>query len=894
MSPPNKNKIRGLYPLIVLAIASVLYIIFAAVWLIANGVPDITSAIATALVFFVYLTAVVLFVAYMVNQSEDKKAEEALQKDGESDEEAEYRRAKFHRQAWIEALRREDRMMHDRIMRTGAVIGVGLILFAVIMKGAFGLSPEEVYFVAWPIVAAIWFFQIVFFPRWLTYTSFFTLVVLRFGIQTIGPQILLYLPNFLMLPIFYLLMMFFMYGSVMLPNLWQIKYYKPGEGNWEKPRGSTRGQFQARAMIDTQLDRFERYAKGKSNRKPARGIVFEGPPGTGKTLYAMEIATKLHLPFVNADGSAFNAPFAGFGQLIPLIMRAKTEGMAREYGGALAYIDEGEIVFGARSGMQQQPQFSREVDLWDVFSLHGDLVADVPHVRTRQWNERQMAAATRVPPTPGQHGVFMMPGAGGGASAAIFPFLTWMSGAGSVPFMEKFIRNMINALLSASFIIPVTFFGKVLRLPAGKPKQSNVMFITSTNRFWMFDPAMIRPGRFSLVAPFVNPDEDERADIAMFYLRKWHEMGYYQDDLVRPERFRQFAQATPNASPAEIEQMIEEAVDVRVQHVALLRRVKQFADTNRLDKLLESERKFWLRFKSLVYDNSGAEIKGWDDERVDWQALMETRSTISFGRANPEAVNDSTRLKVAFHELGHFVALRAFVGQYVLPALLTIMPRRGNLGMVAHIPHDTREQHLQQYYEGLIRVSIASWVTEHFFEGQNLPGVSRDLQNATNVAVLEVGKFGMPSFNCTEKMRVYFAEVGEKLISEPEVSFFNPQATALVESVLRNPQRRQEVAIILGAAAVDVYRLIRLNQEIFLEVIPEFLRLDEFSGPRLTELWQKLEKQIVGLNQMGKKDRQALPGKGFAVINPFYGTSRAEGAAIFEQVEAIHLKGGQP
>lgn len=892
MSPPKKqqHQIRGYYPLIAVAFASLLYIVIATIWLIDSSAVTIVTAIATALVFFVYLTAITLFIVFMLNRS-NKKAEDADKEVAKDD--ADYQQAKFHRQAWIQALKREDRMIHDRIFRLGAVIGLGLITFAWIMKRAFGLSPEEVYFIPWWVVGLIWFFQIVLFPRWLTYTSFLTLVALRFGIQTFGPQILVYLPNFLMMPLFYLLMMVFMYGSIMLPNLWQIKYYKPGTGNWEKKKGSTRGQYQARAMIDTQLDRFVRYAKGESNRKPARGMVFEGPPGTGKTLYATEIATELHLPFVNADGSAFNAPFMGFGQLIPLIMRAQTESMAREYGGAVVFIDEGEIVFGARSGMQQQQSASREVDVWDVMSDTGDIVVDAPHIRTRRWNEMQMAAAQKAPPITDRHGIFMMPGGGGGASSAIFPFLTWMSGTGSVPFMEKFIRNILNQLLGASFIIPVTFFGLVLRLPPGKPKESNVFFITATNRFWMFDPAMIRPGRFSSVANFVIPDEDERADIAKFYLTKWHKMGYYQDDLIRPQRFLDFAQATPNASPAEIEQMIEEAVDVRVQHVAELRRIKRYADGGKLGELLERERKFWLRFKDLVYNAEGKVVTGWDDERVDWQALMETRSTISFGRANPEAVNENTRRKVAFHELGHFFALVFFVGNRVKPALLTAIPRRSNLGMVAHIPADTREQYPQDYYEGLIRLMIASWVTERFFFGQNGPGVTQDLINASNVASLEVGKWGMPSFNCSEKQRQYFAAIGENLISEPATSLFNPQATALVESVLHNPTRRKEVAIILGMAIVDVYRLLRVNQKIFLEVIPEFLRLDEFSGPNLTTLWQKLERELVRFDQMAKADRTALPKGGFAVKNPFYGHNRPEGAAIYQQIEAI-LEGGQP
>src|SRR5258706_137844 len=342
-------------------------------------------------------------------------------------------------------------------------------------------------------------------------------------------------------------MMGFMYGSIMLPQLAQIKYFKPGQGSWETQKGSTRGQFGARGMVETQIDRFVRYATGQSNRKPSRGMVFTGPPGTGKTLLANEIASGLRLPFVQADASAFTSPFMGFGPLIPLIVKARTEALAREFGGAIFFIDEGEILFGARSGMQQPSQYKREVDLFDVLDKSGTLTFDNPEIRTRVWNEQQMAlAAAKAPPTEGKHNVFMMPGGMGGGNAAIYPFLTWMSGTNSAPLMQRTLRSLANTMLDSLFFVPVTAFDKVWRLAPAKPVESNVMFITATNRFWMFDPAMIRPGRFAITVEFVIPDEDERYDTAHHYLIQWHKMGYYQDDLIRPQRIREFAQATPN------------------------------------------------------------------------------------------------------------------------------------------------------------------------------------------------------------------------------------------------------------------------------------------------------------------------------------------------------------
>jgi DNA polymerase III delta prime subunit len=829
------------------ALAAAGYLAMSVAWLLLRDV-SITNSLLTSVGAFGIMSAAT-FTAL-------KKAESVSSQEPEGSPE------EYRKQTRITALKRNSRKLHDKMFRSGAVIAVGLAGFAALMYSTMGVVPQDLYVVSMPVLIIMWAIMIIFLPKTANYGIFLIMCMLRVGMELLGPQVLIYLPNFIMLPFFYLTMMFFMFGSIMIPNLQQIKYFRPGEGDWETPKGSTRGQFLARAMIETQIDRFVRYATGVSDRKPTRGMVFEGPPGTGKTLYAKELATELELPFVLADAAAFNAPFMGFGMLIPLIVRYRTEGMAREFGGAIVFIDEGELLFAVRAGMQPQGQPGGGMGLEDVWSNEGDMVIG------------------------GVDPIFMMPGAGaGGASAAIFPFLTWMSGATSAPFKERFMRSRINTLLDALFI-PVTIGDRVLRLPPGKPQESNVMFITATNRFFMFDPAMIRPGRFGIVAEYVIPDEEERYDIAQHYLNRWYDKGYYQDELVTDERVREFARATPNASPAEIEQMVEEAVDVRVQHVAELRRIKGYFDRNELDELPEKDNKFWLRFRSMVYDKDGVELFGWDDERVDWQALMETRSSISFGRANPDRATDNTKRKVAFHETGHFIALNSFNGERIKPTLLSVIPRRGSLGMVAHVPENTKEMHPQEYYEGLVRVSVAAWVTERFFFGQNLPGVQGDLRNATGVAALMVSRFGMAPFDCPAEERKMYIRIGSTLISEPDPNQFNPQGASALQSVLKSGRRR-DVALILGMAAVDAYRLIKKNQGLFLDVIPEFLRLDEFSGKRLEDLWDKMTEEIVPLDAMSEEEMLAGPARNFAVINSFYEDLDPEGSEIYEKIAAI-------
>lgn len=864
-----RYKLRELAGLSVLQFSAVLllYFVGGTVWAVNQGV-SLWQAVPLVLGTGVILSAALIAVCRMVLHEMEEKAHERLMRfspaegkyekqdsDGDSTEQEKLRRGRR-----IKALKKEAAKMHDKIFKTGAIVAVSMVFFWLVMSLAYGYSPKEVFFIPWYFIFLAWFFYIVLFPNWLTYLGIFSMIAFRFAAQMFGAQLIFFLPQLLFLPVFYLVMMFFMYGSIMLPNLMQLKFFKPGDATWETPDGSMRGQPEARAIVETEMRKFEAWAEGRSNRRATRGMIFDGPPGTGKTLYAKELATKYDLPFVLADAQALNPPFAGFGPLMTsLYFRPRVEALAKEYGGAFVFIDEAEQLLGMRSGMSMGgqggmgPEVRGVRDIWDM------LPSDTKDRFSRQFVHYMMFGGM----------------GGGGGGSAIFSFLTWLDGADSPPLMEKLFKGKLNDLLNA-FFLPVTLRGRLMRFPPGKPRDYNLIFIAASNRAWMIDPAMRRPGRFGIKVPFKTPSVEARKDIADRYFTEAVKKGWLHPDLYNEDKMWEFARSTPGMSPAEIEMVIKQAADVRIHHVETLKRIKEYLDSGTTeDNFLEQDKKYWLLYKDTLGESD------WDDRRADWASLMESRSQVLWGRAEPGITSLAHKERTAYHEfMGHFIELSAFLKEHMRPTVLSVMPRGSALGMVAHVPVEERDPMPQAFYEGLIRVSVGSTIAERFFFNENQPGVGQDLENATSIACFMVGKCAMTPYQCSAEDMERYRAYGETLISIPEMSasLLNPFAQALTDKILTNPKTRERIAVILGQAAVDVYRLIRANMHLADDVIPELMKLDEISGKKLEDLWEKLDREIISLKdpRMPEDCRNAWPDRHFAPANPFYFSKKPE------------------
>ncbi|MDP9496827.1 MAG: AAA family ATPase [Actinomycetota bacterium] len=233
--------------------------------------------------------------------------------------------------------------------------------------------------------------------------------------------------------------------------------------------------------------------------------------------------------------------------------------------------------------------------------------------------------------------------------------------------------------------------GRALRRPRLEP--ANVLLIAATNRADSLDPALLRPGRFDRRLTFEMPARSgRRALVDHFLARKAH-----TPELDEEERRDALAATTSGYSPVRIEHLLDEAL---VNAVRGGRRAMTWAD------------------------------------------VEQARLTEDVGTGAPVEYTDHERRLIATHEAGH-----ATVAWLVAPTrrleVLTIVKRRGALGLLAHGDRDEVFTRSRTELQGLLQIALAGQCAEELFFGDVSTGPGGDLAYATGCAAEMVGAHGM-------------------------------------------------------------------------------------------------------------------------------------------------------
>jgi ATP-dependent Zn protease len=307
-----------------------------------------------------------------------------------------------------------------------------------------------------------------------------------------------------------------------------------------------------------------------------------------------------------------------------------------------------------------------------------------------------------------------------------------------------------------------------LRRPSVLP--ANVLLVAATNRADSLDPALLRPGRFDRRITFELPGTSgRRALVDHFLATKAHAA-----ELDEPERRDALAAITTGYSPVKIEHLLDEAL------VAAVRR---------------------------------------GSRAMSWRDVEQARLVEEVGTGAPVEYTDHERRLIATHEAGHATVAWLVAPQRRLE-VLTIVRRRGALGLLAHGDRHDVYTRSRTELQGLVQIAMGGQCAEELFFGDVSTGPGGDLLYATRCAAEMVGAHGMDG----------------TLISYLAVEDSSFGGTGLVGRVLGDAQGREQVEALLQAQKDAALRLLAAHRHLVEALRDALLRSEELVGHEITDV----------------------------------------------------------
>jgi ATP-dependent Zn protease len=306
-----------------------------------------------------------------------------------------------------------------------------------------------------------------------------------------------------------------------------------------------------------------------------------------------------------------------------------------------------------------------------------------------------------------------------------------------------------------------------------KSQYSNILLIAATNRGDSLDPALLRPGRFDRRLYFDVPTKQERRDLIDFFLdRKSHE-----ELLDIDENRERIAAETFAYTPVMIEHLFDESL---------------------LLALRGGRREMSLR------------------------DIMEAKFNEEVGLKQTTSYTDFDREAVATHEAGH-ATVAYMVGTGRRLEVLSIIKRRGSLGMLAHSDEEERLTRTKSEIENGIAIALGGLAAEEMCMGESGTGPGADLAHATGLAAQMVGSYGMAG----------------SLISYEAVTDGPLSRSNLVGKILGNLETKQKVEDILEAQRERVLAVLAENRDVHTALVAALMERDELVRDEILEVIEK-------------------------------------------------------
>ncbi|HEY2812758.1 MAG TPA: AAA family ATPase [Acidimicrobiales bacterium] len=324
--------------------------------------------------------------------------------------------------------------------------------------------------------------------------------------------------------------------------------------------------------------------------------------------------------------------------------------------------------------------------------------------------------------------------------------------------------EVLNALLPSSLAV---------RKPRAAP--ANLLVVAATNRAADLDPALLRPGRFDRTIQFDLPGRDERRELIDYFLATKAHAELLDTDRARDD----LAAATTGYSPVMIEHLFDEAL-------------------------------VWALRRGAV--------------ALDLHDVQQAKLTEELGLRHPILYTPQERLTIATHEAGH-ATIAYLCGRedgHLEPIrkleVLSIIKRRGALGVLGHADDDERFTKTRSELLSLVRIAFGGMAAEEMAFGESGTGPSADLADATRLAAQMVGALGM----------------GGSLLSLDAAH--SATGGDLVSKVLDDDRSRAAAEKILDDAKADAEVLLRRHRPIHTALRDALLERGELVGDEILDV----------------------------------------------------------
>jgi ATP-dependent Zn protease len=340
--------------------------------------------------------------------------------------------------------------------------------------------------------------------------------------------------------------------------------------------------------------------------------------------------------------------------------------------------------------------------------------------------------------------------------------------------MQSFDQPRLRERLRGKFLTWVnTYLPPNRQLRVGRSVYHNILLIAATNRSESLDPALMRPGRFDRRLYFDVPTKLERRELIDFFLdRKSHHQLLDEED--GRERI---AHETFGYTPVMIEHLFDEAL--------------------------------------LLALRGGRREMNLDD-------VLEAKFTEEIGTKQPVIYTESDRAAVATHEAGH-ATVAYFLSTGRRLEVLSIIKRRGALGLLAHSEEEERFTRTRTEIEAGVAIALGGLVAEEMFLGESGTGPATDLAHATDLAAKMVGAFGMAG-----------SLISYEAVAEGPIGRSN-----LVAKVLATKEGKQRVEDILEGQREQVRAVLAENTDVHHALRDALIQTDELVRDEINDVVQR-------------------------------------------------------